>query len=250
MTPLAQLQSRFKKALLSTRRPSGPALRELGIRVSPEFSLSERIGVYHADYFLRISDSLAEDFPILCEHLGPEEFDRLIRDYLAHYPSRYSSLAQIGQDLPAYIDECKKFMHQPWIRQLAELEWKRCLAIWTETSETTDFQKLSQLSEEEQAIQRLTLQPSLQFFEATHRVHQKDFTELGETRLAIYALHGNLKELEITEDQEKLLRQIQTGESFEALTEWLGGQPNLSPHAAGWFSKWVAAGLLTGFQPV
>jgi hypothetical protein len=238
MTTLSQLQSRFKKALIAERLPSGPSCKGLGIRVTESFSLQERIHVYHADYFLRISESLAEDFPNLFEHWGELKFNRVVRGYLKEYPSRYPSLAQVGQDFPKYLWECKQFMHEPWLVQLAELEWTRCRALWTETLECVDFQKISELPQEVQAMQKLLLQPSLHFFEKSDGTH-----------LAIFAIHGNLKELEISVGQEKLLRQIQTGESFGALTNWLGVQPELAPHAAKWFSEWVASGLLAGFQP-
>lgn len=249
MNELSKIQSRFKTALIAPRCPNGSGL---GIRQTPEFSLKERISVYHADYFLRISESLAEDFPVLQELMGEEEFESLIRQYLAHYPSRYPGLAQVGQELPRFLYESRKFMHQPWILELVQLEWIRCLAIWTETAPVSSFLSFASLSEDQQALQKLDLQPSLHFFEGSFRVHLKSLSEIserGETKLAVWAMHGKLYEREISSEEQHLLKQIQSGISFAELMNWLNDEPAIAPEAAQWLQDWSSEGLLCGFQP-
>src|SRR6187402_3614901 len=79
-----------------------------------------RMLVYRRGVFARMLESLSDDFPQIAQTLGDQEFRALISDYLAAHPSRYSSLAELGRDFPAWIAKIK-----PVLADLAELEWKK-----------------------------------------------------------------------------------------------------------------------------
>ncbi|MFL5813345.1 MAG: putative DNA-binding domain-containing protein [Bdellovibrionia bacterium] len=259
MTPsLFEIQSRFSEILRSDNPDTGKLESIFSQCAASEVSLQTRLGIYRFAYFERIKESLAEDFPKLKAKLGNHDFDQLIRKYLENYPSQYPNLAQVGKDLPKFLAESSHYANQHTLqaelKELAEKEWAHCLCKWSESSQPMDFSKLLELSEEEQLQQSLVLAPSAQFLKG-----QVIF------KVSLENSSPTLKTLELTPSMEKLLDEIRKSQSLGELTSFLENRSEPAPHAANpdaqsgdvldaattmtWISNWVAAGLITGYQP-
>ena len=49
---------------------------------------SERVGVYHGMYLMRMEEALETDYPVIRYHLGDVAFSHLVEAYVGRYPSR------------------------------------------------------------------------------------------------------------------------------------------------------------------
>lgn len=85
----------------------------------------ERMEVYVQSYFLRIYDSLREDFPATEFLLGEDDFHGLIVDYLLAHPSRFRDLAEVGIFLPEFLEThpLGSAENRRYLSDLARLEW-------------------------------------------------------------------------------------------------------------------------------
>jgi hypothetical protein len=91
---------------------------------SATLSPSERIGIYQTMYFWRLYDVLREDFPKLHGALG-DDFEAVVRDYLAAHPSEYPSVRHLGGHLTKFLASHSIGEARPWLVDLARLERAR-----------------------------------------------------------------------------------------------------------------------------
>jgi Putative DNA-binding domain len=73
--------------------------------VAPNSRLTpfERLEIYNRQYWYRVLDALAEDFPVLRAVVGSRTFQHLSIDYLTAHPSRSFSLRNLGSKLPEWL---------------------------------------------------------------------------------------------------------------------------------------------------
>ncbi len=120
MPDLDQLQREFFKALLLPLRGSSRNSTELSateeghspeffriadeiIKPGPSLTSAERLELYHRQYWFRILDSLAEDFPVLRKMAGDAVFWDLVEAYLLERPSHSFTLRHLGEAFPGFI---------------------------------------------------------------------------------------------------------------------------------------------------
>jgi hypothetical protein len=85
----------------------------------------ERLEIYNRQYWFRILDSLAEDFPGLRAVVGQKQFDRLARKYLADCPSQSFTMRNLGSQLLAWLDAHAELigLHGDLALDMVRLEW-------------------------------------------------------------------------------------------------------------------------------
>ncbi|MCU0796046.1 MAG: putative DNA-binding domain-containing protein [Akkermansiaceae bacterium] len=142
MSRLEQLQREFFKALLLPLRGSSRKSTELTpsdeghapeffriadeiIKPGPELSAAERLELYHRQYWFRILDSLAEDFPVLRRMAGDERFWELIEAYLLERPSQSFTLRHLGEAFADHIEAapCLDDSRRRWFGGIARIEY-------------------------------------------------------------------------------------------------------------------------------
>jgi hypothetical protein len=86
--------------------------------------------IYNQQYWIRLLDSLQEDFPGLHTILGDERFEHLSVAYLAKYPSRSYSLNYLGKNLSKFILEKPDLTHpyDQLAHEIASFEWAEIVA--------------------------------------------------------------------------------------------------------------------------
>lgn len=142
MRPLEQTQREFFAALqmpLRGRSRESTELAPVDEGHSPEFlakaeellkhganlSPAESLELYHRQYWFRVLDSIAEDFPILQKMAGDAVFWELMEAYLLARPSSSFTLRHLGSGLADFtatwqgIDETRRI----WFSSLARLEY-------------------------------------------------------------------------------------------------------------------------------
>lgn len=142
MADLDHIQREFFKALLlplrgSSRNSTDLAATDQGhepeffriadeiIKPGPALTSAERLELYHRQYWFRILDSLAEDFPLLRRMAGDELFWKLIEAYLLERPSHSFTLRHLGEAFAEFIgaspllDETRR----QWFCGVARIEY-------------------------------------------------------------------------------------------------------------------------------
>ncbi len=138
-----------------TRRPPLPGASRW-IAPNVHLSAGARLEVYNGQYWLRLLESLREDFPGLRRMTGPAGFERLCRDYLAKHPSRSWTLRDLGERLPAFLERGPA-------GDMARFEWARIVAFDAAVLPKPDLARAD-------AALRLALQPHLSLLRLSYEV--------------------------------------------------------------------------------
>lgn len=75
------------------------------LRSTAAVSATERLGLYHRQYWYRLLDSLAEDFPRLGEFLDRDRFWPLLERYLTAHPPTSYTLRHLGARLADFAGQ-------------------------------------------------------------------------------------------------------------------------------------------------
>jgi len=171
-TGLLTLQRRFMAALREPIYGDSRARSELPERsgdvsavftrtaddlITPSALLApvERLELYHRQYWYRLLDSIAEDFPALRRLLGDDAFWRLMEAYLEARPPVSFTLRHLGAGLADFIAARPDAVpHAVHAEELARLEYALCLAFESGETPAVDPAELRQ--------GRIALQPHVQ----------------------------------------------------------------------------------------
>jgi hypothetical protein len=137
MNSLLELQRRMAKAVMQPLTATEGMRRTTGdgrlmmteaagfIRPNSRLTSFERLEIYNRQYWFRVLDSLAEDFPGLRAVIGQKPFDRLVRKYLANCPSQSFTLRNLGSQLPAWLAAHAEFIEPrgDLALDMVRLEW-------------------------------------------------------------------------------------------------------------------------------
>jgi hypothetical protein len=96
------------------------------LRVPAPHRAAERLRVYQDGYPARVHDALAEAYPVVAHLLGEEAFGTLARRYAASVPLGSYNLNDAGARLPEFLRRDALGCAQPFLSDLAQLEW--CVA--------------------------------------------------------------------------------------------------------------------------
>jgi len=85
----------------------------------------ERLAIYNRQYWFRVLDSFADDFPGLRAILGARAFDRLSRAYLAECPSESFTMRNLGSRLEEWLQKQQEYAGRvPALAlDMVRLEW-------------------------------------------------------------------------------------------------------------------------------
>jgi hypothetical protein len=153
---LAELQASFQDAVLNTAQPM-----PLSIQPSRLQGAAERFEIYQDAYRLRLTEFLANDYPVLRMVLGDEDFNTLAMAYIEATPSTYRNARWYGRGLPDFMQA-----HAPWqatrsFTDLASFERALSDAFDAADRDAIDATALASIAAEDQPRLRFTFQPGL-----------------------------------------------------------------------------------------
>ena len=125
MMELMEFQRRIAGAVMSPLKASvGIEAKQL-VKPNDRLTSTERLNIYHRQYWYRIPDSFNEDFPGLCAVLGERAFQRLSHAYLAECPSQSFTLRNLGSRLEMWLTSHPEFAGKNLALALdmVRLEW-------------------------------------------------------------------------------------------------------------------------------
>jgi len=116
---------------------------------------AESLELYHRQYWYRLLDSIAEDFPALRAVLGEDPFWRLMETFLEKMPPNSFTLRHLGAGLADFVAANRSLVPQPdHAEDLARLEYALCSAFEAEETAPIDPAEIGQA--------RIALQPHIQ----------------------------------------------------------------------------------------
>lgn len=210
MSGLLELQRRMGAAVMQplsksdTMRPRNPQGRsnakEAAEFIKPNSRLTsfERLEIYNRQYWFRILDSFAEDFPGLRAVVGRKRFDEIARGYLTECPSESFTLRNLGSRLPQWLADHKELTggHYALAADMLKLEWAHIEAFDAADLTPLSLEELAALGDDP----RLSLQPHISLIEVHFPVddlllavrdHENEQQETGGNRS--FSIRGWLK---------------------------------------------------------
>jgi hypothetical protein len=169
---LAEIQREMASAVMQPLTPDddmravasdGRDLSELAASfVAPNSRLNafERLEIYNRQYWFRVLDALAEDFPALRAVVGGRAFQALSIAYLTVHPSRSFSLRNLGSKLVEWLGVNPQFAgrrHRLAI-DVARIEWAFVEAFDSAERDPLTLEQIATLDGDS----RLALQPHVQ----------------------------------------------------------------------------------------
>jgi hypothetical protein len=262
MKPLDELQREFFAAIQMPLRGTSRESTELTPNdeghaeeflakarelMKPDGNLSseERLELYHRQYWFRVLDSVAEDFPMLRKMAGEQVFWDLMEGYMIAWPSGSFTLRHLGRKMPEFVagwdglDETKR----RWFSALARIEY-----AYMEIFEAADWEPVAP---DELATVVLGLQPHVILLElpvpADLCEEWESFTPVEEavTRLAVWRgeNRGRLQCRLDDVEYELLERLRKGGKLVDLFAEPASREPD-AEEISGWFTRWQERGWI------
>jgi hypothetical protein len=255
------------------------AIAESFIAPNNRLTAFERLELYNRQYWYRLLDALADDFPALRAVLGPQRFEGLSIAYLKEHPSRSFSLRNLGSNLVDWMaahPEHSGRRHRLAL-DIARLEWAFIEAFDNAEHKPLTVEQIAALSGDS----RLALQPHVQLLAldhpaldlvlALHRRQRRDSSEAGVrheessdaatkklsrvTRrpawVVAHRIDNSVYYRSLAREEFETLMGLQTGQPLgEALEAGFAGSrkpPSRWPKMVEkWFANWAEFGWICG----
>lgn len=248
-------------AIASARRelPAG-RLAEV-VLPSRTLTSAERLEIYQRMYPLRMEEALAVDYPGLQRFLGEAGFRRLVRGYVASFPSRSYTLNRLGDHLAEYILAAPGLRHRAFCHDLARLE----LAM-TEVFDEAETPPLSAEAIAAVPAERwpeIRLRPIAAFRLLAVRypvdayvggkTHRHPRPRRQDAWLAVFRREYRVQRLELSRPAYDLLSDLAGGRTLgeavaAAAARRRGRKAAREAQLYRWFRQWMASGLFAGID--
>ena len=126
------------------------------------------LNAYHANAGAHAERALAAAFPTLQQLLGDDSFAALARAHWQADPPPRGDLAQWGAGLPAFIADAAQMADEPYLADMARLDWAVHQA--EQAADAQDLQGLPLLAEVDPQQLRLRLQPGSALIVSSHPI--------------------------------------------------------------------------------
>lgn len=262
MKPLEEIQREFFAAIQMPLRGASRESTELspsGEGHSPEFlakagelmkagdnlSSAERLELYHRQYWFRVLDSVAEDFPIIRRMAGERLFWDLMEAYLQACPSGSFTLRHLGRKMPDFVASWEGLdeRRRVWFSAIAALEY-----AYMEIFEAADWECVAP---EKLVTAELALQPHVKLLALAVPADLSEswqaFTPQEENPVWVAVWRGeNRGRLQCRLDpiEFELLKRLQRGGKLESLFAEPTDREPAPEEISTWFANWQLRGWI------
>ncbi len=253
-TTLKEIQQALQDSLM------GKDQQISDIIVEPRgMTVEDRLRVYHNDYYLRLLDALKDDYACLHKHIGDDQFNAIISDYLEAYPSTTFSIREIGLNLPKFLTEQEA---NPALVELAKFESTMILSLFSKDANILDMDTLGNIPPEQWGELKLNLHPSLRMLNCQYNTldfwlaydNNKPIESvlLDEPTLNLVWRYENEAYFRsLAAEQAILIHAIAAGEIFSDLCEKMleyFDEEEVVQWVAGALQTWISDGIFSGYE--
>ncbi len=229
------------------------------IESSAAMPASERVSIYANAYWSRLVEVLATDYPALQGILGEEDFTELGNAYIAAYPSTYFSLRWFGRSLATFLATQQPWQAQPWLAELAAVEWAFVDAFNAAEAEIVTASDIQALAPQDWPGLSFRFHPSVacldlhwcvmaqwQAYRESTPLPAAEACEPPQT--VLFWRHQRVTRYRVLEvDEAPVLRQAMEGANFATLCELLADSHAVEAvalRAASLLKRWLTDGLV------
>ena len=155
MRSLSELQEDFQAYLLH----QGNAI-QADITHTEALSSIKRLEIYRDAYYLRLLESLTQDYSVVYAMMGEEPFNQFAYDYILAHPSRFKSIRWFGNRVAHFMQKTEPYCNQSWLIELAEFEWLLTEAFDERDSDIVTIEHMATIPFESWPDMQFALHPS------------------------------------------------------------------------------------------
>lgn len=211
-----------------------------------------RWDIYRNAYRIRILEALESDFELLKYLLGEQKFKDLMLKYIQEYPSRYASLAQIGEDVPKFFLHENLQKDYPWAHDFSCFELLLSLVKTCDLEPMFDTDRLELLKVVSPDSLKLVTAQSLHLVHSKYPVgemyKQKKLMSERESYWAIWSNEFVPYFQEISRAELLALQAAVCEESFSAVLERLSEGGTSETEVGVIFQNWMENGWIKNIQ--
>jgi hypothetical protein len=250
-----------REALASARRYLPPA--RLGDVILPSRTLTpaERVEIYQRMYPLRMEEALGVDYPGLQHFLGEDGFRRLVREYVAAFPSRSYTLNRLGDHLAEFIRTAPGLRHRAFCHDLARLELAMTQVFDEAETPSLSAEAVAAVPAEEWPTMCLRPIAALRQLAVRHGVgayldslddkaHPHPRPRRQDAWLVVFRRGYRVRRRELSRPAYDLLADltagVRLGDAVTAATRRRGRLAARQSQLYRWFREWMASGLFAG----
>lgn len=214
-----------------------------------------RLDVYAEGYFSRILECMEKDFARTKKAVGDEAFTKLVAEYLKAYPSKFTSIDEVGSRFAGFVSEFDEISLSEWVGDLALFEWSWIEAFYAKDFLTNNNDWPKEIATNPQVC--LKVHPSVRLIHSDYPLAQlvkrldveeilnrKDLSQNEPCDLIIFRSSGEVSWEEMDPGLFQILKNLKNHIPLEeAFSQAQGIDPNLISQN---FSRWVERGILCG----
>jgi hypothetical protein len=237
---------------------------QVGDVILPTASLTptDRVGIYHSMYLLRMQDALANDYEALKHFLGDHGFFELVRDYVQVHPSRSYSLNRLGDRLPDFVAGAAGLKRRGFCHDLARLECAMAQIFDAEEVPPLSAEQIAAVPVEAWERARLRTIPAFRLLAFRYPVnaylqtvrednHDHPKARLKSEWVAVYRRDFAVWRLSLSCDAYALLTDLAGGMTLGTAIESAlkrAKRPLPADALSRWFQDWVSGGVFASVE--
>jgi hypothetical protein len=228
----------------------------------------QRMNIYSNAYHGRLVEALAGDYPAVQALLGEEAFTALCHGYIQAHPSTHYSLRWFGRHLPTFLAATPYSREQPWLAELASLEWTFINAFDAADAAVVDESTVTTIAPEAWPGITVEFHPSVHLVDYHWNILDlwrtvRDGEDIpppqalpGESACLIWRQEFTTRYRILETDEAQALKAAMQGTGFAGLCEIVGpaiadagdenGQLEIALRCAGLLKTWLAEGMVMG----
>jgi hypothetical protein len=219
---LVELQEWFSQAVSARNNHTYLEDSERYITRSSRQDTSERLSIYADDFWPRVINALGDDFNILKQHLGSDEFEKWVRLYIEKHPSTSFTLYYIGRHFTQFLRDEYDHSDKQLVVDMASYEWATCSAFFAANVDAFSVANRSAPAESLLAT-KIGLHPSVTLLELHHDPRTFLDTNVNSTDsfLVVFRKDFKIKEESVDSNFFMVLRYIRKGGNLEDIIDEL-----------------------------
>lgn len=182
-----------------------------------------RVRIYGDQYFWRMYEALAQDFPKVTSQLSERVLGEVVKRYSTDCPSRHSDLGRFGARFPTWLSRNKVEGARGDFADLAELEWAHTECFLEAAATPIDAAAMARVPAKQLPQARLTFVPACRLLTLRHSVAAA-FEALGGNR-PLPPLDGSKQALVVWRKELTVFHAVIGPEEARALNAAMAGKP-------------------------
>ena len=165
MDQMADLQTKFSRALLDPARPIPSAIRGATRRKA-----DRRFAVYRNNIMAGLIDALAQRFPVVRRLVGDAFFEAMARVYIVTCPPTSPIMLLYGESFPDFVENFTPAANLPYLSDVARLEIARGHAYHAADAVPVEARAFSGLPPEQLAGLRFDFHSSVSIIKSRYPI--------------------------------------------------------------------------------